>query len=134
MMGCELPPTSFLEAYAILLNGVVQVYSGGKFSIVFDATDSARVAQKTQIDQKGAYEIFGLPISFRILASQPKAQTSNRKPSRYCTFYRPPKFVTSAAGFGGIGHYAVIFEHGSYVLQVFSQLVVRKLIGFCGNQ
>jgi hypothetical protein len=27
--------------------------SGGNFSIVFDATHSVRVAQKTQIDQRG---------------------------------------------------------------------------------
>jgi hypothetical protein len=50
-------------------------YAGGELSIVFDATHSSRVAQKTQIDQKGAYEIFGLPISFRIQAGRNKAQT-----------------------------------------------------------
>ena len=45
-----------------LLCNVTQLLAGGNFSIVFDATHSTRVAQKTQIDQKGAYEIFGLPI------------------------------------------------------------------------
>ena len=33
--------------------------------IVFDATDSTRVAQITKVDQKGADEIFGLPTTFQ---------------------------------------------------------------------
>ena len=78
MMGCELPPLHWRGVTQFSSTVLFKFYSGGKFSIVFDATDSARVAQKTQIDQKGAYEIFGLPISFRIQASYQKAQTSNK--------------------------------------------------------
>lgn len=63
------------EVSAILLNVYANQDTGGELSIVFDATHSSRVAQKTQIDQKGAYEIFGLPISFRIQAGRYKAQT-----------------------------------------------------------
>src|ERR1044072_1743019 len=50
-----------------------------------------------------------------------------------CAFDRTPKLFATAAAFGRVGHYAVVVEHACNVPQVLSQLVVRKLIGFRGN-
>jgi len=50
-----------------------------------------------------------------------------------CAFDRTPKLISTAAAFGRVGHYAVVIEHACNALQILSQLVVRKLIGFRGN-
>jgi hypothetical protein len=90
----------------------------------------------------GADENFGLPT----FVSEYKLTVEKRKrefllcciemsiltfpnSALYCT----PKLVATAAAFGRVGHYAVVIEHACDVLQISSQLVVRKLIGFCGN-
>jgi hypothetical protein len=58
-------PTSFREAIKLLSSTVlcnVTQFNKGNFSIVFDASHSMSVAQKTQIDQRGFMRFFGLPI------------------------------------------------------------------------
>jgi hypothetical protein len=50
-----------------------------------------------------------------------------------CALNHAPKLFATAAAFGRVGHYAVNVEHACNVPQGLSQLVVRKLIGFRGN-
>jgi hypothetical protein len=120
---------------------VPQLFVRGKFSNVFDATRSMRVAQRFRLTW-GADENFGLPT----FVSGYKLTVEKRKREFFlcCTemtiltfsnsaLYCTPKLVATAAAFGRIGHYAVVIEHACDVLQISSQLVVRKLIGFCGN-
>ena len=101
---------------------------------VFDATHSKRVAQNFKLTKRGLMRLLDSRVSFQdtSLVLQICGQTILRL-RRDCVLDRPPKLFATAAAFGRVGHYAVVVEHACNALQIISQLVVRKLIGFCGN-
>ena len=133
MMGCELPPSSFARLLQNLLNGLNSNYSGGKFSIVLMPPTRRAWPKEIRLTKRGL-EILRIADFFQDTSySFLSANVKQCQESRDCAFYCTPKFITTASCFGGICQYALVVEHVSYVPQVLSQFVVRKLIGFCGN-
>jgi hypothetical protein len=132
-----------------VLCNVTQLFAMGK-SVTLWMPPTQRAWPKNRIDQKGADEIFSDSAQDTSLTLQSanakntsvsyvwiKATTDLHRSFNLflldCALNHAPKLFATAAAFGRVGHYAVNVEHACNVPQVLSQFVVRKLIGFRGN-
>ena len=114
-----------------------------------DATHSKRVALKNRLTKRGLMRLFyGFGSGYKLNVAKRKREqhiyvlTVNKTRDRFtqillmlinCASYCAPKLVATAAAFSRVGQNAVDIQQACNVPQVLPQLVVRKLIGFSGN-